>query len=117
MVERAGKMKRKIYKPLYLFAVYVALLSVIAFTPVKNIEIDYIPISEHLGLYTSEVVLDEGLSRTDRLRQIINGTAQTVEHFQWGAYLTYIGVGAVACVGVMIRMKPRDGASNNEGAE
>ncbi len=32
-------MKRKIYKPLYFLAVYVVLLSVIAFTPVKNIDI------------------------------------------------------------------------------
>ena len=101
-------MKGKIYKPLYLFAVYVALLSVIAFTPVKNIEIDYTPISEHLGLYTSEVVLDEGLSRTDRLRQIIGGTAKTIEHFQWGAYLTYIGVGAVVYAGAVIKIKRSD---------
>ena len=101
-------MSRKIYKPLYLFTIYVVLLSVIAFTPVKNIEIGYRPISEHLGLYTSEVVLDEGLSKTERLRQIIQGSAKTIEHFQWGAYLTYIGLGAVVCAGAMIKIKPRD---------
>lgn len=98
-------MNKKMYLPLYLFAIYVALLSIIAFTPVKNIEIGYTPISEHLGLYTSEVVLDEGLSKSERLRQIIQGSAKTIEHFQWGAYLTYIGVGAVVCAGAVIKIK------------
>jgi hypothetical protein len=114
-VERTGKMKRKIYKPLYFLAVYVVLLSVIAFTPVKNIEIDYMPISEILGLYTKEYIIDT-TSYKSSLRQILDGTAQTVTHFQWGAYLTYIGVGAVVCAGVMISIKPRDGESDHEDA-
>lgn len=71
-------------------------------------------ISEHLGLYTSEVVLDDGLSRSERLRQILDGSAKVTEHFQWGAYLTYIGGGAVICAGVMISIKPRNGASDHE---
>lgn len=100
-------MKKKLYKPFYLFAVYMVLLSVIAFTPVKNIEIGYTPISEHLGLYTKEYITDTD-SYKSSLRQILEGSATTIEHFHWGAYLTYIGIGAIVCTGVLIKIKISD---------
>lgn len=88
--------ENKRFEVLFLLALYLILLSLIAFGPLKNFTIKNYRISEFIGLYEISYINTD----TDDKFGYLKGEGKYVEHFNYIAYFSYVFIGIVICFGL-----------------